>query len=202
MTTTNIDIASLALTTIRANTISSLTEGTEEADIVTIYYDTFIEYIFSKYPWTFALEKRQLNRNATAPVNEFTYAYDIPAEALKVFACYDSGQPGARPFQRWRRIGNQIHTDEPTLYAEYTVYVAENYWSGTFKKYAYHALAEMIAMPVTDDQGTYDMMKTIAHGTPAEAGRGGLFAEAAAEDSKGTPPEEIVDNPIIGARFS
>lgn len=203
MAFTNIDVASQSLGLIRADTINSFDEGSNEADKASLYYTTFIKDIFSRYPWSFALVKRQLSRDSTAPVNEYLYRHVIPAESLRVFAVYNSGQVGAKPLrQSWKRVGNFIYSNEPTLWGEYTIYVAEATWPGYFIHYAIHAFAAMLAVPITDDKDLRDELHVLTYGRDTENERGGKFSVAASTDSQGTPPQEIGMPDLIAARFS
>jgi hypothetical protein len=202
MGTTSLDIASQALSLIRANPISSFSEGTNEAEIASLFYGTFVKDIFSRYPWAFALKKRKLNRSGDAPINEFKYNYIIPAEVERIFSVYNSGEVRARPVQNFDISQRNIQSNEEELWTQYTVYEDEANWPGYFIQYAIYAFAAMLAIPVTDDESIANTMQTTAYGTPQEQEKGGKFAIAASTDSQQKPPEQIYNNEIIGARFS
>lgn len=203
MPTTDIDVASQSLGLCRGKPISSFNEGTNEADIADQYYMTFIADIFSRYPWSFALKKRQLSRDATAPENEFTYRYVVPAEVQRIFAVYRSGQVGAKPItEGWDRVGNFIETNENELWAEYTVYKSESQWPGYFLQYAIHAFATLIAVPYSDDKDLRNDLHVLTYGKDQENERGGKFGVAASTDSQSKPAEQIQTPDLILARFS
>lgn len=202
MSTTREDIASQALGLLRADAISSFTEGTNEADTVNLYYNTFILDIFSRHPWSFALQKKQASRDATTPTNEYKYRYNVPSGMLYVYKVYDSNSVGAKPIQNgWDLIGDYIYTNEEKIYVEGTFYINEGSWKGFFITYAVHAFAAYIALPVTDDEGLAEKMQLIAYGTPSEMEKGGKFAIAAGIDARQQPPEEITNFELINARF-
>lgn len=202
MSATDVQIASQALTLLRANTISRFSEGTNEADIVTELYPTFVEDVLSRYPWSFATKKRQLNRDADTPVNEWKYRYILPAERLNLTTVFNTDAVGARPVQDFEIIGNYLYTNYEKVYAEYTFYAKENTWPGYFKTYAIYALADLLAIPVTDDVELKERMKLEAYGPPSEGERGGKFAVAAGIDAKQKPAEELWAYDVIAARFS
>lgn len=203
MAITNIDVSSQALGLCRGTPISSFTEGTNEADIIAQYYLTFIADIFSRYPWSFALKKRQLSRDATDPVNEWKYSFVVPAEVQRIFAVYRSGQVGAKPMtEGWDRVGNFIFTNEPELWAEYTVYKSESQWPGYFLQYAIHALATLIAVPYSDDKELRNDLHVLTYGKDQENERGGKFGVAASTDSQSKPAQQIQTPDLIIARFA
>lgn len=203
MATTDIDIASQGLGLCRGTPISSFDDGTNEADIAGQYYGTFIKDIFSRYPWSFALKKRQLSRDSTDPVNEWKYSFVVPAEVERLFAVYRSGQVGAKPMtQGWDRVGNFIFTNEPELWAEYTVYKPESQWPGYFIQYAIHAFALLIAVPYTDDKDLRNDLQVITYGRDTENERGGKFGVAASTDAQSKPAQEVQMPDLIAARFS
>lgn len=200
--TTDIDIINQALTLLRANTITSLNDGSEEADIATIYYDDFKKDIFSRYPWSFAKKKAALTVDGTDPVNEWDYSHQIPTDMERLIAIYNSSAVGAKPMKAWKRHGQYIHSDEATLYAQYIFEVDEADWPGYFKQYAIHALAALLAIPVTDDEQVAAYWRRQAYGLDEENERGGKFGVAASADAQADTPEEINMPDLVAARFS
>lgn len=205
MVSSDIDIASQALGLLRANTITSFTEGTNEADIAKLYYADFVQDILTRYPWAFVTKKRLLNQT-DAPLNEYQYAHIVPAEALRLWAVYNSGAVGAKPINSFDAAapngGREIHSNHNVLYGEYTVYSAESNWPGYFTHFAIHAFAALIAIPVTDDDDLAAKMHRLAWGAADEGENGGKFSVAASIDAQQKPPEEILSSPFIDARFS
>lgn len=203
MSTTKVDIASQALGLLRADPISSFTQGTNEADIVNLHYNTFVLDMFSRYPWSFALEKKQATQDSITPVNEYKYRYHMPSGMQKLYKVYDSGSTGARPIPTgWDRIGAFIYSNHEKIYVEGTYYIDEGSWPGYFITFAAHALAAYIAMPVTDDESIAEKWQRIAYGLPSEGEKGGKFQVAAGIDAQQQPPEEITNFEIIDARFA
>ena len=205
MASSDVDIASQALGLLRANTISSFDEGTNEADIAKLYYADFAQDILTRYQWNFALKKRLFNQT-TQPVNEWRYAHIIPAEALRIWALYQNNTVGARPINQFSINApngqRQIHSNNSTIYGEYTVYTDETNWPGYFTHFAIHAFAALIALPVTDDDALAQQMHRLAWGNANEGEKNGKFAVATAIDAQQQPAEEIASSPFIEARFS
>jgi len=205
MASSDVDIASQALGLLRASTISSFDDGSNEADIAKLYYGDFAQDILTRYPWNFALKKRQFNQT-TAPLNEWRYAHIMPAEALRLWAVYATPAVGAKPINQFALQApngqRQIHSNQNVLYGEYTVYTAESNWPGYFTHFAIHAFAALIAMPVTDDDALAQKMHQLAWGNPSEGEKGGKFSVATSIDALQQPAEEIASSPFIDARFS
>lgn len=205
MVSSNVDIASQALGLLRANTIGSFDEGTNEADIAKLYYTDFAQDILTRYPWNFATKKSLFNQT-TAPLNEWRYAHIVAPEALRIWALYASNAVGAKPINQYSiqapDSSRQIHSNQSVIYGEYTVYTDEANWPGYFSHFAIHAFAALIAMPVTDDDDLAQKMHALAWGPPSDGEKGGKFAVATSIDALQQPPEEFYESPFIQARFS
>lgn len=205
MVSTNVDIASQALGLLRANTINSFDDGSNEADIVKLYYNDFIQDILTRYNWSFAIKKRLLNQT-TAPLNEYRYAHIVPAEALRIWSLFPVGTVGAKPINDYDIQApdgkRKIFSNNNVLYAEYTVYTDESNMPAYFTNFAIYAFAALIALPVTDDAALAESMHQMAWGVPSDGEKGGKFAVATGIDAQQRPAETIVQSPFIDARFS
>ena len=203
---TNISIASQALLLLRANTISSFSEDTNEADVCNVLYEEHVKHLLSIYPWTFATKKRLLSQDSTAPINEYTYSHIIPAETLLIWAVFNTDQVGAAPVRDYDIYGTEsarrIFSNHETLYADYTIYPDENVWPAYFTQFAIHSLAATLAIPVTGNSDLAAHYDQIAYGTGSSNRKGGLFGIAAATDSKQKRNEFIFSSPFTEARFS
>lgn len=196
------DICSMALTNLRANTISSFDDGSNEGEVCGVYYDMLVKDILSRNPWSFALKKRQMTQDATAPVNEYTYRHIIPSDCERLYALYDTNSVGASPVRDYDILERYVQSNYSALYAEYTYYVAEATWPGYFLQYAVAALSAMLAMPITDDQDLADRWQIVAYGTGSEGESGGKFAVARSIDAQQKPFDRMPTPEIISARFS
>jgi len=200
-----VDIASQALGLLRADSINSFDEGTNEADIAKLFYDNFAKDILTRYPWSFATKKRLLVRDSTDPVNEFRYSHVVPSEALRVWALFDTDAVGARPITDYDiqspSGGRRIFSNFDVLYADYTVYTDEANWPGYFVTFAFKAFAALIAKAVTDQDDLSERLRIAAWGSSNEGEQGGAFASAMRMDSQQKPGETIFNSPLIDARF-
>lgn len=208
MATSGVDISTQSLLLLGADSIGSFSEDSNEAEICSALYNDFIFSLFSSHPWSFSLKRRLLNQDATAPVNEYTYAHIVPSEAICLWALYDSSAVGTIPLKDYDLVGSDtsrhILSNYNTLYAEYTRFVSESNWTPEFTQFVIHAFAAHIAVPVTDDPDLARYYRREAYGTDQlnTNRKGGLFGVAVAADSKQTRNEEITSNPFVSARFS
>jgi hypothetical protein len=204
--TTNVSVASQALLLIRANTINSFSEDTNEAEICNVLYEQHIKSLLSIYPWTFATKKRQLSQDTTDPINEYTYSHIIPAEALLIWAVFDNDSVGSNPVNNYDIYGTEssrrIFSNYETLYCDYVIYPDENIWPPYFTEFAIASLASRLAVPVTGNADLASYYEQIAYGLPSANRKGGLYGVATSTDSKQKRNEFIVSSPITAARFT
>lgn len=204
--TTDVSIASQALLLLRANTISSFADDSNEGEIMTELYEEHVKSLFSLHPWTFATKKRMLSQDTTDPINEYTYSHIIPAEALLIWAVFNSDQVGAIPVRDYDIYGTdtarRIFSNHSALYADYTIYTDENVWPGYFTQFAIHSLAAHVAYPVTGNAELAAHYHQRAYGSGNANMKGGLFGVAVSQDSKQKRNEVIFSSPLVEARFS
>lgn len=200
------DIASQGFGLLRADSVADFNEGTNEADIATLFYPDFVLDILTRYMWSFATKKRRLNQDSTAPVNEFQHSHILPGEAQRVWAIYNSDAVGAVPIKQYDIAhadgGRRIYSNCAELWAEYTIYASEAVWPGYFVHFAIHAWAALTAMTVTDQPDVAAKYQVLAWGQPNENEQGGKFGVACKIDAMQKPGEQIQSSPLVEARFS
>lgn len=205
MAQTKFSIASQSLIQLRAATVSSFEDGTNEADIMADMYDTWARMVLSLHPWSFCRKREQLMReNKTQP--GWAYLYKVPATALRVFAVYNSDANNAPPFKNFEVVadeaGQYIACNEEKVICLFTFYAPEAVWPAWFVDFGIYALAAQVGMPVTDDENLTALMRQTAYGPPSDNGNGGKFAIAATTSDQQSPPQQYRENEIIQARFS
>lgn len=204
--TTSVSIASQSLSLIRANTISSFTEDSNEAEICNQLYDQHIRYLLSVFPWTFATKKRRLSLDSTDPINEYTYSHIVPSEALLIWALFSSDAVGASPVQDYDIYGTdtarRVFSNYSSLYADYTFYPNEAQWPAYFVQLAVVSFASVIAIPVSGNSDLAKFYEEQANGGASSNYKGGLFGIASGTESKQKRNEIIVSSPFTSARFS
>lgn len=138
--TSPVDISNLALDLLKQAPITSIdTPSSTPEQICARWYDVSRREMLEKHPWNFAIKRRQLTPNATAPEFGYAYAYDLPSDFIRLATI---GDDAADEYRRLYEIENgQLlldegdDTDGTTLFVRY-VYNHENpaQWSPLFVK--------------------------------------------------------------------
>lgn len=84
MATSDVSICNLALQILGASRITSLTEDSRNARACNACYEAMRDAELRVYPWRFAITRAVLTPSATAPLFDYTYAFPLPADCLRV----------------------------------------------------------------------------------------------------------------------
>lgn len=79
-----VDLCNSALQKLGATSISSLSDNSREARQCNIAYDSNRRSELRKYRWNFAIKREILTPLSAAPVFDYTYAFQIPSDCLRV----------------------------------------------------------------------------------------------------------------------
>jgi hypothetical protein len=180
---TSISMCSNALLLIGHGTISSFTEGGAGATVAANLYPTTYENLLTLFRWRFATAKRDLSRLTATPLNEWTYAYQLPADYLV-------------GIKTWPQSDFEIYEDK--LYSNLTAVALdfifkpdESRLPPWFVKLLEFALAAQFAIPITDSS------------TKAEEYRAFYdeqFRRARFVDAQARPNDVILDSPFTEVR--
>lgn len=105
----DVEVASLALLGIGSQAITSLNppDNTPPAKTVAQFFPTARDATLREHPWNFAVKRASIAADTTAPVWEFTLAYPMPNDLLRILEV--DGEDVA--VNRWRVEGGSIVTD-------------------------------------------------------------------------------------------
>ena len=200
---TKLTICNDALIMIGANELTSFADGTDAAKICDRLYDNVKDQVLSAYPWTFSLKKVQLSRLVDAPNSEWSYAYQIPGDALGngIKAVRATSAVSAPLSTDWEIQGNQLLTDLSAVWCDYQYQVAESAMPTYFVLLLKNAVAAEIALPMTGSQSMADRFEVRTYGSASENRRGGMMRSAMNTDGIGQPAQAIADFPLINARL-
>lgn len=81
-------IANLALGRLGARRITSLTDGTEEANVVRLFYFDARDQLLEEYNWDFAILEAVLAADATAPLFDRANRFQLPSDYLRMLRPY------------------------------------------------------------------------------------------------------------------
>tara|TARA_R110000824_G_scaffold130843_1_gene292760 strand:+ start:651 stop:1205 length:555 start_codon:yes stop_codon:yes gene_type:complete len=105
MATTFVQIANRAITFLGATTITALTDDTKEGRSVKRMYEQTRDQVLRDHPWNFAIKRKSVAANTTAPIYKYTNAFDFPDNTLRILAVDTD--------EEWTIEGRQIVTDAP-----------------------------------------------------------------------------------------
>lgn len=88
-----IEIINHALAQLGASRISSLTELTHEATIMSTVYETVRDELLRSHNWNFAIKRASLAKLSETPVFEFGAYFQLPADCLRVIKTDDETEP-------------------------------------------------------------------------------------------------------------
>jgi len=103
MATTFVQIANRAITFLGGTTITALTDDTKEGRACLRLYEQSRDQLLRDHPWNFAIKRARLAANTTAPVFEYTNAFDFPDDTLRIIDVDTT--------EEWAVEGRQIVTD-------------------------------------------------------------------------------------------
>src|SRR3990167_6519941 len=108
MTLSSIALCSRALLKSGANTITSFDEGTAEAEVADNLFPSVRDGVLSAHPWSFATAQTTLAKLLAKPVADYAFAYQLPADFLRVLS---AGVIGRGRGIVYRIAERKLHTD-------------------------------------------------------------------------------------------
>jgi hypothetical protein len=86
------DICNMALDMLREAPISSVDDGSLEADWFKRNYAQVRDASLIEHPWNFAIRRHSLPASASAPAFDWLHAYDLPTDCLRVLPLRAGGR--------------------------------------------------------------------------------------------------------------
>lgn len=175
-----VDCCNSALQRVGAATITSLSDNSVEARACSVAYDSNRRDELRRHTWNFAVKRVVLAPDTTAPAFDFTYAFTLPSDCLRVL------RPPTANLD-WKIEGRKILTnDGSTLNLRYISDVEDaSQWDSSF----YNVLAVAIAYDICDKLTQSNVKRqTLAQEYKEEV------AVAKLADSLESGPEESADD--------
>ena len=142
------DIANVAMRLLKAERITSLTDGTTNANKANDVYTEVRDDLLRAHNWNFATKRQKLAQSSTAPVFEFENAYPLPADWIRTVSVHDNDAGAGVVLHREEEVANQgaIVTSADELWIRYIYRVTDpNRMSADFRTAFSYALA--LAIP-------------------------------------------------------
>ena len=111
MAFSKISLINDALTHLGADRITSLDDGTTEANVMSQIYDGVADSVMRAFPWNCLILRTQLVASTTTPAFEFTYSYPLPTDpyCIRVLQMEETTS-----VDKWKIEGRSILTDAST----------------------------------------------------------------------------------------
>jgi hypothetical protein len=177
------EIANVALRLIGATPITSLTDGSDTANVIDDIYSEIRDDLLSSHPWNFATKRVQLAESATTPSFEFDHAYVLPADWLRTISVHDNDAGHGTVLYRAEQVNGQtvLVASSDALYLRYVARITDpNIMSADFRRAFALSIARDIAIPLASSNSMRDTYAS-------EAGR--VVARARSADAMGSFPE-------------
>ena len=188
MATTAISLCSRALIKIGAKGIVSFNENTAESEVAMHLYSSVRDALLSAHPWRFAMAQTRLPRLVQAPSADYTYAYQLPVDFLRVLSA-GTGQKGQGIDYRIHE--NKLHTDAENVMLTYLFRPEEQAFPPFFDQVLIARLAAEFCLPLTESTSRAEFLTKIANEE---------FQQVKLVDAQQAVPNAIEDFPLIGVR--
>ena len=185
-----VDMCNSALNLLGASTISALTDDSKNARLCNQRFDSVRNRVFRSHAWNCLHKRVQLAQNSTAPVVEYTYAYALPSDCLRVLKVHNGTTDSIASNIDYKLEGRNIVTNEGTVYIIYIAIDTDpNNYDTYLQESISHQLAADLAYAVTNNATLAEKYMTRADERLREA----RFIDAT-ENSLGTiESSEFVD---------
>jgi hypothetical protein len=147
-----VDIANSALNLLGASTISALTDDSKNARLCNQRYEPVRNRVFRSHAWNCLTKRVQLAQDTTAPVVEYSYAYTLPSDCLRVLKIHTGVTDSIASDIDYKVEGRKVKTNEGTVYLVYVALVTDpNEYDVYLQEAISHQLAADIAYAVTNN---------------------------------------------------
>jgi hypothetical protein len=147
-----VDICNSALNLLGASTISALTDDSKNARLCNQRYEPVRNRVFRSHAWNCLHKRVQLAQNSTAPVVEYSYAYALPSDCLRVLKVHNGSTDSIKSDIDYKLEGRNIVTNEGTVYIIYIAIDTDpNNYDTYLQESISHQLAADLAYAVTNN---------------------------------------------------
>ena len=172
-----------ALLKIGAAPVTSLEDGTAEAEVAANLYPGARDALLSCHPWSFATGQTSLGRLEAAPLSGFARAFQLPADLLRAIQIV--------PRAPFRVQEGRLLTDAGDVTLTYVFRPAESEWPPIFAAALVARLAAEFCVPLTESASRAETLYRLAE---AE------LRTAKLADGQGQTPRAITSFPLLDVR--
>ncbi len=147
-----VSMCNSALNLLGASTISALTDDSKNARLCNQRYEPIRDRVFRGHAWNCLHKRVQLAQNSTAPVVEYSYAYALPSDCLRVLKIHNGSTDSIKSDIDYKIEGRNIVTNEGTVYIIYIAIDTDpNNYDTYLQESISHQLAADLAYAVTNN---------------------------------------------------
>ena len=147
-----VNMCNSALNLLGASTISALTDDTKNARLCNQRYEPVRNRVFRSHAWNCLHKRVQLAQNTTAPIIEYSYAYALPSDCLRVLKIHTGTTDSIASDIDYKLEGRNIVTNEGTVYIIYIAIDTDpNNYDTYLQESISHQLAADLAYAVTNN---------------------------------------------------
>ena len=186
-----VGICNSGLIKIGGTRITSLTEGSKNADLCVEQYAKVRDAELRGHTWNFAKERVKLAQISGTPVSGFDNHYQLPSDWLRTIAVYnnDADQGGLK----YEIKGDRILTDAVDAYLVYVKKITDpNEMDAGFREMLAYRLAAELAIPIAQSGSLHDRMLR---------GYSVALRRAKSADAIEDYPEQFPSSPWVTARY-
>lgn len=121
-----VGICNIALTSLGANPITNLSDGTQEAVLCESVWDNARRAVLRMHPWNFAVKRTEIAPETAPPTYDYLYSFPLPSDCLRVIQVFQN--------QDYRLERKRIITNASSCYVKY-IYDCQDIglWDDSFK---------------------------------------------------------------------
>jgi len=147
-----VDMCNSALNLLGASTISALTDDSKNARLCNQRYEPVRNRVFRSHAWNCLHKRVQLAQNSTAPVVEYSNAYALPSDCLRVLKVHNGTTDSIASSIDYKLEGRNIVTDEGTIFLIYIALDTDpNNYDTYLQESISHQLAADLAYAITNN---------------------------------------------------
>jgi len=140
-----VDICNSALNLLGASTISALTDDSKNARLCNQRYEPVRNRVFRGHAWNCLTKRVQLAQDSTAPVIEYSYAYTLPSDCLRVLKIHTGSTDSIASDVDYQVEGRKIKTNQGTVYL---VYIAIDTDPNNYDSYLQESISHQLAADI------------------------------------------------------
>jgi hypothetical protein len=184
ISSTKLDLISRALILCGEKPLISESDARYGATVgVNLFEMLYENELQSNTRWRFAMRKGMLARLVDTPLNEWTYAYQLPPDMLLPV--------GVFPSVPYEIYGDRLYTDATTVELDYVFKPEVGDCPAYFHTLMTYALAKNMIKPITESDTAVRIMENKYNQQLARA----MYA-----DAQGRPNKMIVSSPFVEVR--